>query len=111
MGRPNQLHSAEELYRHSGKHSSYIELASSLLEWGFYHHQLQVSGEPSGSHTWRPNWTTISGGGSARSQTVTGLTNNVPYIFSYVQSMAMGLVLRPVPPPPLFPVTRFPGLQ
>ena len=32
-------------------------------------------------NTWSPNWTTVSGGGSARSQTVTGLTNGTNYTF------------------------------
>ena len=34
-----------------------------------------------GSGTWAPNWTTVTGGGSARSQTVTGLTNGTNYTF------------------------------
>ena len=34
-----------------------------------------------GTNTWAPDWTTVTGGASARSQTVTGLTNGTSYTF------------------------------
>ena len=56
------------------------------------------------SATWSPNWTTVTGGASARSQTVTGLTNDVSYTFELKavngegDSSSVSATATPVPP-------------
>ena len=76
-----QFPGLQEVLPPQREHSSYIELASSLLGWGSaitsYSYRVQITG----SGTWSPDWTNITGGASARSQTVMGLTNGTNYTF------------------------------
>ena len=67
------------------------------------HYRYRVSDD--GGTTWDPDWTTVTGGGSARSQTVTSLTNNTNYTFELQavntvgESSSASVTATPTPDP------------